>query len=65
MLERSVVSTIGPGGPCDEEGEVYEGDVALPGSGELVDSVVSTNGPGDPCDETGSGADAPVNAIFV
>ena len=46
----------------DEEGDVYEGDVALPrsGSNELVDtlgySVVSTfgpGGPGGPCDEEG------------
>ena len=67
MLEHSVVSTIGPGGPCDDEGDVYEGDVALlrTGSDESVDSVVSTIGPGSPCDETGSVADAPGDAIVV
>ena len=34
----------------DEEGDVYEGDVALPrtGSNEPVNSVVSTSGPGGP-----------------
>ena len=26
---NSVVSTSGPDGPCDEEGDVYVGDVAL------------------------------------
>ena len=40
----------------DEEGDVYEGGVALPrtGSDEPVNSVVSTSGPGGPvgpCDE--------------
>ena len=38
-----VVSTSGPGGPvgpCDEEGDVYEGDVALPRTGDAI--VVSS-----------------------
>ena len=54
MLEHSGVSTIGPGGPCDEtgpvaywsgdkEGDVYEGDVTLPrtGTDEPVDMLGS------------------------
>ena len=69
MLGYNVVSTFGlggPGGPCEEEGDVYEGDVALPrtGSDELVISVVSAIGQGRPCDETGSVADAPGDAII-
>ena len=50
-----------PGGSCEEEGDVYEGDVAIyrTGSNETVNSVSSTIGPGGPCDETGSVADAP------
>ena len=36
----------GPGGPCDEAGDVCEGDVALPRTGydEPVNSVVSASG---------------------
>ena len=39
----------------DEEGDVYEGDVALPwtGSDEPANSVVSMFGPGGHCDEEG------------
>ena len=51
---RSIVLLVhrsGPGdlgGPCDEESDVYEGDVTLPrtGSDEQINSVVSTSGPG-------------------
>ena len=51
----------------DEEGDVYEGDVAMhrTGSNETVNSVVSTIRPGGPGDETGSVADAPGDAIVM
>ena len=69
-VSRSDVDVV-PYCSGDEEGDVYEGDVALPqtGSDEMVDmlehSVISTIGPGGPCDETGSVADAPGDAIVV
>ena len=58
----------------DEEGDVYEGDVAQPRtrSDELADtlaySVVSTFGSGGPCDEGDvalprTGSDEPVNSV--
>ena len=63
----------------DEEGDVYEGDVALPrtGSDELVNSVACTSGlvgPGGPRDEAAdvcegdvalprTGSDEPVNSV--
>ena len=52
---HSVVSTSGPGDPCDEEGDVYEGDVAMhpTGSDKTVNNVVSTISPGGPGEETG------------
>ena len=49
---------MGPGGPCQEDDDVCEGEVALPrtGSDEPVNSVIRTSrpgGPGGPCDEEG------------
>ena len=65
-----MISTFGPGGPggpCNEEGDVYEGDVAMhwTGSDETVNSVVSIIGPGGPGDGTGSVVDAPGDAIVM
>ena len=64
---NSVVSTSRPGGPCDEEGDVSEGDVALPrtGSDKPVNSVVSTIGPGGPGDAARSVADAPGDSCDI
>ena len=52
----------GPGGPSEEEGDICEGDVALPRTGfdEPVSGVVSTSGPGGPCDEEGDVSDGDV-----
>ena len=65
LVHPGQVARPGPVGPCDEEGDVYVGYVALPrtGSDGPVISVVSAVGPGGPCDHgdaTGPVADATV-----
>ena len=67
---NSVVSTPGPSGPgglCDVEGDIYEGDVSLyrTNSDKMVNGVVSTIAPGGPSDETGLVADAPGDVIVM
>ena len=58
----------GPGGPCQEDDDVCEGEVAMhrTGSDELVNSVVCTSGPGGlggPCDEEGDVSETVVSVV--
>ena len=74
MLEQTVVSTIGPGGPCDVSGPVavVAGDVLVVSSecrdiyrGTLEQTVISTIGLRGPCDVSGPVADAPGDVLVV